>query len=84
MFPYYLICSSEYFQVNNFQFLHGEEFKLPTNTFEIDHRIEEIKKVKTKHIGLKDKYMHLRWIFGIVATAQDGLWDLPHRSQRLV
>lgn len=51
------------------QFLDGAEFELPTDISKIDHLIEEIKKVKTKKIGIDDKLMNLRWIRGLFAAA---------------
>lgn len=44
------------------------------DTFEIDHSIDEICKVKIKTVGTKDKLVHLRWIVNIISTAKK---DVP-------
>lgn len=38
------------------------------DTSEINHCIDETRKVKEKKIGTKDKFVYLRWIANIVAS----------------
>lgn len=53
---------------STFQDSNEAEFELLTDTFEIDHSIEEMQKIKSKNIGVDYKYMNLKWITGLIFT----------------
>lgn len=55
--------------------LHRQECVLPTNIAKIDFRVKEMKKVKVKQIGSKDKFVQLRRMVGITAVDREkDLW----------
>lgn len=54
-------------------FLHGVEFVPLTDTSEINHRVEEMKKVKKKQFSMEDKLMDLRCIASIIATVDENV-----------